>query len=106
MNLGGMMKQVQEMQAKMAEMQERLAQAEVQGQAGGGMVVSTMNGKGELRKIKIDPQLANPAELELLEDLIVAACRDARQKAEDQIAEETKKMMGGMQLPPGVKLPF
>lgn len=106
MSLGGMMRQVQEMQAKMAEMQERLAQAEVNGQAGGDMVVVTMNGKGELKKIKIDPALAVPAEVDLLEDLIVAACREARQKAEEQIADETKKMMGGLQLPPGVKLPF
>jgi nucleoid-associated protein EbfC len=106
MNIAGMMKQVQEMQAKMADMQKRLAEAEVQGQSGGGMVMATMNGKSELKKIKIDPKLAAPAEIEMLEDLIIAACADARAKAEAQMAAETEKMMGGMQLPPGVKLPF
>jgi nucleoid-associated protein EbfC len=106
MNIAGMMKQVQEMQAKMAEMQKRLAEAEVEGQSGGGMVTATMNGKSELKKIRIDPKLAVPGEIEMLEDLIVAACADARAKAEAQMAEETQKMMGGMQLPPGVKLPI
>ncbi len=106
MNLGNMMKQVQEMQSKMAEMQQRLAEAEVEGQSGGGMVTATMTGKSELKKIKIDPKLADPAEIEMLEDLIVAACNDARTKAEAQMASETEKMMGGMKLPPGVKLPF
>jgi len=106
MNIAGMMKQVQEMQAKIADMQKRLAEAEVEGQAGGGMVTATMNGKSELKKIRIDPKLAVPAEIEMLEDLIIAACADARTKAEAQMAEETQKMMGGLQLPPGVKLPI
>jgi len=106
MNIAQMMKQVQDMQGKMAEMQKRLAEAEVQGQAGGGMVTATMTGKSELKKIKIDPKLADPAEIEMLEDLIVAACNDARTKAEAQMASETEKMMSGLNLPPGVKLPF
>jgi DNA-binding YbaB/EbfC family protein len=106
MNIAGMMKQVQEMQGKMAEMQKHLAEAEVEGQAGGGMVKATMNGKGELKKIKIDPKLAVPADIEMLEDLIVAACSDARQKAETYMASETEKVMGGLQLPPGIKLPI
>ncbi len=106
MGIGDMMRQVQEMQAKMVDMQRRLADAEVSGQAGGGMVVATMNGKSELKKIKIDPSLATPAELDVLEDLIVAACAEARAKAEKQIAAETEKMMGGLQLPPGMKLPI
>jgi DNA-binding YbaB/EbfC family protein len=106
MNIGAMMKQVQEMQGKMALMQESLAQIEVVGQSGGGMVVATMNGKGELKKIKIDPKLADPADIEMLEDLIVAACSDAKTKAEAYVASETEKMMGGLKLPPGVKLPF
>ena len=106
MNIGQMMRQVQEMQTKMASMQERLGQEEVSGQAGGGMVVATMNGKGELKKIKIDAKLVDPAEIEMLEDLIVAACNDAKAKAEKSIASETEKMMGGLKLPPGVKLPF
>ncbi|MGE3623545.1 MAG: YbaB/EbfC family nucleoid-associated protein [Bdellovibrionales bacterium] len=106
MNIGQMMKQVQEMQARMGEMQKRLSESEVTGQAGGGMVVATMTGKSELKKIKIDPKLAVPAEIEMLEDLIVAACNDARAKAESHMQSETEKMMGGLNLPPGVKLPF
>src|SRR5262249_14382552 len=106
MNIGQMMKQVQDMQAKMAEMQNRLAETEVIGQSGGGLVTATMNGKGELRRIKIDPKAVEPAEIEMLEDLIVAACADAKAKAEARAGEETQKMMGGLQLPPGVKLPF
>src|ERR1700722_3584443 len=106
MNIAGMMKQVQEMQAKMADMQQRAAETEMQGQAGGGMVIATMTGKNELKKIKIDPKLVDPKEIEMLEDLIVAACNDARTKAEAYVASETEKMMGGLQLPPGVKLPF
>ena len=106
MNIGHMMKQVQDMQTKMAEMQNRLADIEISGQSGGGMVAVTMNGKAEVKKVKLDPKLVDPAEIEMLEDLIVAACNDAKQKAEQHIAGETEKMMGGMKLPPGVKLPF
>jgi len=105
MNIGQMMRQVQEMQAKMAEMQGRLGNVEVTGQAGSGMVVATMTGKMEMRKIAIDPKLINVDEKEMLEDLIVAAVNDAKAKAEKTIAEETKKMMGGVQLPPGMQLP-
>ncbi|MFA4994028.1 MAG: YbaB/EbfC family nucleoid-associated protein [Bdellovibrionales bacterium] len=106
MDIGKMMRQVQEMQAKMTDMQNRLSEIEVTGQAGGGMIVATMSGKAEMRKIAIDPKLINVQEKEMLEDLIVAAINDAKAKAEKQIAEETQKMMGGMQLPPGVKLPI
>ncbi len=105
-NLGNMMKQAQEMQAKMAEMQERLAELEISGQAGGGLVTVTMNGKGELRAVKIDKSLADPEEVEVLEDLIVAAANDAKGRVEAQIQEETARLMGGMKLPPGMKLPF
>ncbi len=106
MDIGKMMRQVQEMQAKMADMQSRLGDVEVTGQSGGGMVVATMTGKAEMRKIAIDPKLINVQEKDMLEDLIVAAINDAKAKAEKQISEETQKMMGGLQLPPGVKLPF
>lgn len=105
-NIGQMMRQVQDMQTKMADMQNRLGDVEVTGQSGGGKVVVTMNGKAEMRKIVIDPQLCDPSEKEMLEDLIVAACNDAKAKAEAMIAGETEKMMGGLKLPPGVKLPF
>ena len=105
-NLGQMMKQAQEMQAKMAEMQEKLGDLEVSGAAAGGMVEVTLNGKGEVRRIKIDPSLVDPAEIEVMEDLIVAGFNDAKAKVEAQLAEEMAKLTGGLQLPPGMKLPF
>ncbi len=105
-NIGRLMQQAQEMQAKMAEMQERLADIEVSGGAGGGMVTATLNGKGELRRLKIDPSLAEPAEVEVLEDLVVAAVNDAKAKVEVHVAEEMQKITGGLDLPPGMKLPF
>jgi DNA-binding YbaB/EbfC family protein len=105
-NLGQMMKQAQQMQARMAEMQAKLDQVEVTGTSGGGMVQVTVTGKGEMRRIKIDPSLAVPAEVEVLEDLIMAAANDARAKVEAQLAEEMAKLTGGLKLPPGMKLPF
>jgi DNA-binding YbaB/EbfC family protein len=105
-NLGQMMKQAQAMQAKMAEMQEKLGQLEVSGQSGGGMVTATLNGKSELRKLKLDPSLVDPNDVEVLEDLIVAAVNDAKAKVEARVAEEMKQVTGGLDLPPGMKLPF
>jgi DNA-binding YbaB/EbfC family protein len=105
-NLGQMMKQAQQMQAKMAELQDKLAGSEMTGAAGGGMVQVTMNGKGELRAVKIDPSLLTPADAEVLEDLVVAAANDAKAKVESHVAEEMQKMTGGLALPPGMKLPF
>jgi DNA-binding YbaB/EbfC family protein len=105
-NLGNLMKQAQQMQAKMAEMQERLAQTEVEGAAGGGLVRATVTGKGEVKRLKIEPSLVDPKEVEVMEDLIVAAINDARSKADAAAAEEMKKMTGGLSLPPGMKLPF
>ncbi len=105
-NLGQIMKQVQQMQTRMTELQERLAQVEMTGMAGAGMVEVTLNGKGEMRKVKIDKSLAQPDEVEVLEDLILAAFNDARQRVESHVAEETGKLTGGLNLPPGMKLPF
>jgi DNA-binding YbaB/EbfC family protein len=105
-NIAGLMKQASQMQAKMQELQSRLETAEVEGAAGAGMVTVTMNGKSELRRLKIDPKLADPAEVEMLEDLIVAAHADAKRKIEAMAAEEMQKLTGGLQLPPGMKLPF
>ena len=105
-NLGQMMKQAQQMQAKMAALQEQLAAAEMTGVAGGGMVQVTMNGKGELRAVRIDPALADPQDIEVLEDLIVAAAQDAKVKVEAYVAEEMQKLTGGLSLPPGMSLPF
>lgn len=105
-NLGNMMKQAQAMQAKMAEMQEKLADMEISGSAGADMVMVTLNGKGDLRSVRIDPSLLKPAEAEILEDLIVAAHNDAKTRLEAQVQEETSSLMGGLELPPGFKLPF
>jgi nucleoid-associated protein EbfC len=105
-NFGQMMKQAQEMQAKMAEMQARLDQVEMTGAAGGGLVQITLTGKGDVRKIKIDKSLADPNDVEVLEDLILAAFTDAKQRVESHVAEEMSKLTGGLKLPPGMKLPF
>jgi len=105
-NIGQLMKQAQQMQAKMAEMQEKLAAMEVTGQSGGGLVQVTLNGKHEMRRVKIDPSLLEPNEAEVLEDLIVAAANDARQRAETEMQREMQSMTGGLNLPPGFKLPF
>jgi DNA-binding YbaB/EbfC family protein len=105
-NLSGLMKQAQQMQAKMAEMQTKLESMEIQGEAGAGLVTVTLNGKGDLRSIKLDPKIVDPSDAEMLEDLIVAAHANARQKLEAMTAEEMQKVTGGLQLPPGMKLPF
>ena len=105
-NLGQLMKQAQSMQTKMAEMQQKLADTEVSGAAAGGMVTLTMNGKGEMKRLKIDPSLIKVDEAEILEDLIVAAHADAKAKVEAKMAEEMQDVTGGLQLPPGFKLPF
>ena len=105
-NLGQMMKQAQEMQAKMAELQEQLTRIEVTGAAGGGMVQVTLNGKGEMRAVTIDPVLVDPGEVGVLEDLIVAATNDAKAKAEAKVAEKMRELTGGLSLPPGFSLPM
>jgi nucleoid-associated protein EbfC len=105
-NLGQMMKQIQGMQTQMAEMQATLEKLEMMGQSGGGMVSVILNGKGEMRRVKIDPSLLLPAEVEVLEDLILAAAKDAKSKVEQHVAGEMAKLTGGLPLPPGMKLPF
>lgn len=105
-NIGALMKQAQEMQQKMGEMQERLAKIEVDGSSGAGMVSVTLSGKSDMRRIKIDPTLLKPDEAEVLEDLIVAATNDARARLETKTQEEMSKVTGGLNLPPGMKLPF
>ncbi|MEO1092363.1 MAG: YbaB/EbfC family nucleoid-associated protein [Pseudomonadota bacterium] len=105
-NLGNMLKEAQKVQAKMGEMQERLAGTEVEGAAGAGMVKVTVSGKGDLRRVKIDPSLVDPNDVEVLEDLIVAAATDAKAKADTMLQEEMGKLTGGLPLPPGMKLPF
>ena len=105
-NLGQMMKQAQEMQAKMQEMQDKLADIELSGTSGGDLVSVTLNGKGEMRRVKIDPSLFNSDDAEVVEDLIVAAFADAKSKVEAVMAEEMSKVTGGLNLPPGMNLPI
>lgn len=105
-NLGNMMKEAQKLQERMAEMQQKLAETEMTGTAGGGMVNVTLTGKGEMRKVKIDPSLADPAEMEILEDLVVAATNDAKAKIDQHLQSEMAQLTGGLPMPPGFKLPF
>jgi DNA-binding YbaB/EbfC family protein len=105
-NIAGLMKQASQMQKKMEDMQATLAAMTVSGSAGAGMVGVTLNGKGELQGVRIDPRLADPAEMEMLQDLLVAAHADAKRKIEAASAEEMQKITGGLNLPPGMKLPF
>ena len=105
-NFGQMMKQAQQMQSRMQEMQAKLEATEVEGQAGAGMVKVRLTGKGDLRRVTIDPALMVADEREVLEDLLVAAHADAKQKVEATMAEEMQKATAGISLPPGMKLPF
>jgi len=105
-NLAGLMKQAQQMQQNMRDMEAKLQAIEITGESGAGLVSLSISGKGELKGIKIDPKLLDPSESEMLEDLIVAAHRDARAKLDAVSAEEMQKATGGISLPPGMKLPF
>jgi hypothetical protein len=105
-NIGKMLKQAQQIQQRMGEMQNELAEKTVEGASGGGMVKATMTGKGELRALRLDPSIIDPADPTLLEDLVIAAVNDARAKMERMVAEEMGKLTGGLSLPPGMKLPF
>jgi len=105
-NIAGLMKQASQMQAKMAEMQARVEAMEVTGESGAGMVRVTLSGKGDMRRVKVDPTLADPGELEMLEDLLVSAHADAKRKLDALLAEEMGKVTGGIELPAGLKLPF
>ena len=106
MDFMGMMKQAQAMQAKMAEAQAELESMLVDGKSGGGLVKVTLTAKGELKSVRIDPSLLKADEKEILEDLIVSAHTQARAKADEAMAEKMKSITGGLQLPPGLKLPF
>ncbi|MDR3472867.1 MAG: YbaB/EbfC family nucleoid-associated protein [Devosia sp.] len=102
----GMMKKAQELQSRMAEVQDRLADLVVEGRSGGGLVTVSVSGKFDLRGIKIDPSLMKPGEEGILEDLILAAHADAKDKAEVEAAREMQELTAGLPLPPGMKLPF
>ncbi len=99
MNIQGLMKQAQAMQRKMEEAQEKLAKEEVMGASGGGMVKITISGKMEMKKIEIDKSLANADEIDVLEDLIMAAYNDAKAKADAKAQESMGGVTGGMKLP-------
>jgi|TARA_R110002073_G_scaffold20483_4_gene73271 DNA-binding YbaB/EbfC family protein len=105
-DLMGLMKQAQAMQQKMTEAQEKLAASQVIGEAGAGLVTLTMSGKGEMRALSIDPSLLDPAEGEVVEDLVMAAHNDARRKMEAMQQDVMKEAAGGLQLPPGMSLPI
>tara|TARA_B100000401_G_C52546310_1_gene596289 strand:+ start:205 stop:528 length:324 start_codon:yes stop_codon:yes gene_type:complete len=105
-NLGNMMKQAQQLQKKMAEAQDKLNDIEVEGNSGGGLVKVTSTAKGVFKRISIDNSLLKDDEKEILEDLIIAAINDAKQKGETVAQEEMKSLTGGLPLPPGMKLPF
>ncbi|MGC8524499.1 MAG: YbaB/EbfC family nucleoid-associated protein [Acidibrevibacterium sp.] len=105
-NLAGLMKQASQMQQKMQDMQAKLEAMDIEGESGAGMVRVTLSGKGEMKALKIDPKLADPAELEVLEDLIIAAHADAKRRLETITANEMQALTGGITLPPGMKLPF
>jgi DNA-binding YbaB/EbfC family protein len=100
----GMMKQVGQMQARLKDMQDELQRAEIEGQSGGGLVHVTVDGRGELKKVRIDPSLLKPEEVEILEDLIVAASTDAKAKVDSVMQQKMAEITGGLPIPPGMKL--
>jgi DNA-binding YbaB/EbfC family protein len=102
----GLMKQAEQMQQKMTEMQARLEAAEIEGVSGAGLVRLTLSGKGALKRLVVDPKIIDPADAEMLTDLIVAAHADARGKLDAMTESEMKNAAGGLSLPPGLKLPF
>ena len=103
--LGNMMKQVQQMQAKMAEMQAELENAEVEASSGGGMVKVVVNGKGEIKSLTIDPEVVDKDDVEMLQDLIIAALNQAKEKANELQQEQMAGLTGGLNIP-GLNLPF
>ena len=103
-NIAGLMQQAQKMQQEMQKAQQELADMEVTGQAGGGMVKVVMNGQHAVKRVTIDPTLAD--DIEMLEDLVVAATNDAVNRVKETAEKQMAEMTQGMSLPPGFKLPF
>jgi DNA-binding YbaB/EbfC family protein len=104
-NIGQLMRQAQQLQANMQKAQEQLGSLEVTGESGGGMVKIVMNGRHEVRRVQIDPAIA-VSDREMLEDLVAAACNDATRRVAEAVQQHMAGAMGGMQLQPGMKLPF
>jgi nucleoid-associated protein EbfC len=105
-NMSNLMKQAQQLQANMQRAQAEIATLEVTGEAGGGMAKVTMTGKHEVRRVVLDPSIVSSDDKDMLEDLIAAAINDAVQKVERTTQEKMSSLMGGMNLPPGMKMPF
>jgi DNA-binding YbaB/EbfC family protein len=105
-DLMGLMGKAREMQQKFAEMQAEIAALEVTGSAGGGLVTVVLSGQGEMRSLKIDPSLFREDDVEILEDLVLAAHNDAKAKLEELVKEKSGSIAAGLPLPPGIKLPF
>lgn len=101
-DLNALFAQAQQLQQELLKSQEAAKARTVEASAGGGMVVATMTGGGELRALKIDPQVVDPKDITLLQDLVIAAINQAFQKAQEMVAEELQKVTGGMGLPPGL----
>ena len=105
-NMSNIMKQAKAMQEKMAEMQKKIEETEIEGSSGGGAVKIVMNGKHEVKNLFIDPSIVNSNEKEVLEDLIIAALNDVNKKIAENTNDQLGSISGGMGLPPGLKLPF
>ena len=105
-NMSQIMKQAKAMQEKMAEMQKKIEETEIEGSSGGGAVKIVMNGKHEVKNLFIDPSIVNSDEKEVLEDLIMAALNDVNKKIAESTNDQLGSISGGMGLPPGLKLPF
>jgi DNA-binding YbaB/EbfC family protein len=101
-NMGNLMKQAQKVQQQMMKMQEELAQREVSAQAGGGMVEAVVNGRGELLRLRFEPEVVDPDDADMLADMVVAAVGEAQRRAQQMMQEEMGKLTGGMGLPPGM----
>jgi nucleoid-associated protein EbfC len=102
----GMMKAASEMKGKMETMQAELAELVVEGRSGGGMVIVSLSGKGEMKSVKIDPSLFREDDVDVLEDLIIAAHNDAKAKSEAEMQRKMADVTAGLPIPPGMKFPF
>ncbi len=106
MNMMEMMKQAQNLQKKLEEAQNKATELEAEGKSGGGLVSVVMKGSKEVKKVTVDKSLVNPDDVEMLEDLLVAAFNDASVKVEDLVTKEMQAVTAGLPLPPGLKMPF
>ena len=106
MNFNNMMKQAQDLQKKMAEAQKKVESLEAEGTSGGGLIKIIIDGKNNVKSVKIDESLISKEDVEILEDLILAAFNDGKEKIQKKISDEISSITGGLQLPPGFKMPF